>query len=130
MADAEMIGRDGTQLVLDVWKSGRQDVIRDELLMAKTVDMLVENAVRHGDARGDARRGRAGGRRGLRRATGQTTEPRGDRVRRGGFTARVGHTERRRRGAVTAGARESEEKAGQSEPIRSDPDGRRADQPR
>jgi trigger factor len=45
IADAEMIGRDGTQLVLDVWKSGRQDVIRDELLMAKTVDMLVENAV-------------------------------------------------------------------------------------
>jgi len=45
MADAEMIGRDGAQLVLEVWKSGRQDVIRDELLMAKTVDLLVENAV-------------------------------------------------------------------------------------
>jgi trigger factor len=45
MADAEMIGRDGTQLVLDVWKSGRQEAIRDELLMAKTVDLLVEHAV-------------------------------------------------------------------------------------
>jgi trigger factor len=45
VADAEMIGRDGTQLVLDVWKSGRQELIRDELLMAKTVDMLVDAAV-------------------------------------------------------------------------------------
>jgi trigger factor len=45
VADAEMIGRDGAQLVLDIWKSGRQELIRDDLLMAKTVDMLVAAAV-------------------------------------------------------------------------------------
>ena len=44
-ADAELIGRNGDQLVLDVYASGRQGLIRDELLMAKTVDFLVEHAV-------------------------------------------------------------------------------------
>jgi trigger factor len=44
-ADAELIGRDGDQLVLDVYASGRQGIIRDELLMARTVDFLVEHAV-------------------------------------------------------------------------------------
>jgi trigger factor len=44
-ADAEAVGRDGDQLVLDVYKSGRQDLLRDELLMAKAVDLIVESAV-------------------------------------------------------------------------------------
>jgi len=44
-ADAELIGRDGDQLVIDVYASGRQGIIRDELLMARTVDLLVESAV-------------------------------------------------------------------------------------
>jgi len=43
--DAELIGRDGDQLVIDVYAAGRQDAIRDQLLMAKTVDFLVESAV-------------------------------------------------------------------------------------
>lgn len=43
--DAETLGRDGDQLVLDVYASGREAMIRDELLMAKTVDFLVEQAV-------------------------------------------------------------------------------------
>lgn len=44
-ADAEIIGRDGDQLVIDVYASGRQEAIRDELLITKTVEMLVEAAV-------------------------------------------------------------------------------------
>lgn len=44
-ADAEIIGRDGDQLVLDVYASGRHEALRDELLMAKTVDFLVDAAV-------------------------------------------------------------------------------------
>ena len=44
-ADAEALGRDGDQLVIDVYASGRQDLIRDELLMAKAVDLIVDNAV-------------------------------------------------------------------------------------
>ena len=44
-ADAELLGRDGDQLVLDVYASGRQSMIRDELLMAKTVDYLVDQSV-------------------------------------------------------------------------------------
>jgi trigger factor len=44
-ADAELLGRDPNQLVLDMYASGRHTVVRDELLMAKTVDFLVEHAV-------------------------------------------------------------------------------------
>jgi trigger factor len=44
-ADAQALGREPEQLVIDVWASGRQDLMRAELLMAKTVDFLVENAV-------------------------------------------------------------------------------------
>lgn len=45
MQDAELLGRDGNQLVLDVYKSGRQDMLRDEMLMAKAVGFVAENAV-------------------------------------------------------------------------------------
>jgi trigger factor len=44
-ADGEALGRDGDQLVVDVYASGRQDLLRDELLMAKAVDLIVESAV-------------------------------------------------------------------------------------
>ena len=44
-ADAALLGRDGDQLVIDVYASGRHGIVRDELLMAKTVDFLVEHAV-------------------------------------------------------------------------------------
>jgi trigger factor len=44
-ADAEVIGRDGNQLILDIYAAGRQESIRDDMLMAKAVDLLVENAV-------------------------------------------------------------------------------------
>jgi len=44
-ADAEVIGRDGNQLILDIYAAGRQEGIRDELLLMKTVDLLVDNAV-------------------------------------------------------------------------------------
>jgi trigger factor len=44
-ADAALMGRDPDQLVIDVYASGRHGIVRDELLMAKTVDFLVEQAV-------------------------------------------------------------------------------------
>jgi trigger factor len=44
-ADAELLGRDANQLVLDVYKSGRQDMLRDEMLMAEAVGFVAENAV-------------------------------------------------------------------------------------
>ncbi len=44
-ADAALLGRDPDQLVIDVYASGRHGIVRDELLMAKTVDFLVEQAV-------------------------------------------------------------------------------------
>ena len=44
-ADAALLGRDPDQLVIDVYASGRHGMIRDELLMAKTVDFLVDQAV-------------------------------------------------------------------------------------
>jgi trigger factor len=44
MEDAELLQRDATQLVLDVYASGRQNMLRDELVIAKTVDFLVEHA--------------------------------------------------------------------------------------
>ncbi len=43
--DAEILGRDGNQLVLDVYKSGRQEMLRDEMLMAKAVGFVAEHAV-------------------------------------------------------------------------------------
>ena len=42
MQDAELLQRDPNQLVLDVYASGRQNMLRDELVIAKTVDFLVE----------------------------------------------------------------------------------------
>ena len=45
MEDAELLQRDPNQLVLDVYASGRQNLLRDELVVAKTVDLLVEQAV-------------------------------------------------------------------------------------
>ena len=44
MEDAELLQRDPNQLVLDVYASGRQNMLRDELVIAKTVDFLVEHA--------------------------------------------------------------------------------------
>lgn len=43
--DAEILQRDPTQLVLDVWASGRQELVRDELVIAKTVDLLVDESL-------------------------------------------------------------------------------------
>jgi FKBP-type peptidyl-prolyl cis-trans isomerase (trigger factor) len=43
-ADAETLGRDPNQLVLDIYAAGRQDLIRDELLMAKAVGVVAEHA--------------------------------------------------------------------------------------
>ena len=42
--DAAMLQRDPDQLVLDVYASGRQNLLRDELVIAKTIDFLVEHA--------------------------------------------------------------------------------------
>jgi trigger factor len=44
-ADAELLGRDPNQLVLDVYKSGRHEQLREELLIAKAVDVIAESAV-------------------------------------------------------------------------------------
>jgi trigger factor len=44
-SDAALLGRDPDQLVIDVYASGRHGMVRDELLMAKTVDFLVAQAV-------------------------------------------------------------------------------------
>ncbi len=44
-ADAVLLGRDPDQLVIDLYASGRHGIVRDELLMAKTIDFLVEQAV-------------------------------------------------------------------------------------
>ncbi len=43
--DAEALGRDHLQLLADLRESGRQDVVRDEMLMAKAVDLVAEHAV-------------------------------------------------------------------------------------
>ena len=45
MEDAVLLERDPNQLVLDVYKSGRQDLLRDEMLMAEAVSFIAENAV-------------------------------------------------------------------------------------
>jgi trigger factor len=42
--DAEVLQRDPSQLVLDVYASGRQNMLRDELVIAKTIDFLVDHA--------------------------------------------------------------------------------------
>jgi trigger factor len=44
-ADAEILGRDPNQLVLEVYKSGRHEQLREELLMAKAIDLVAESAV-------------------------------------------------------------------------------------
>ncbi len=44
-ADAEILGRDPNQLVLDVYKSGRHEQVREELLIAKAVDLIAGSAV-------------------------------------------------------------------------------------
>ena len=43
--DAEILGRDANQLVLEVYKSGRHEQLREELLMAKAIDLVAESAV-------------------------------------------------------------------------------------
>lgn len=43
--DAEALGRDPLQLMADLQKSGRQEVVRDEILLAKTVDLVADAAV-------------------------------------------------------------------------------------
>jgi len=43
--EAELLKRDPTQHILESARGGRQDGIRDELVMVKTVDFLVEHAV-------------------------------------------------------------------------------------
>jgi trigger factor len=43
--DAEILQRDPNQLVIDAYASGRQELVRDELLMGKAIDVLVDNAV-------------------------------------------------------------------------------------
>ncbi len=70
MEDAELLQRDANQLVLDVYASGRQNMLRDELVIAKTVDFLVEHAtpVSSKTGRGRARRRGAGRRRSGRQA--------------------------------------------------------------
>jgi trigger factor len=48
--EAQALERDATQHILDAAKAGRQDDIRAELLMAKTVDLIVASAVAVDDA--------------------------------------------------------------------------------
>jgi trigger factor len=43
--DAEALGRDSLQLLADLRESGRQEAVRDEMLMAKAVDLVAEHAV-------------------------------------------------------------------------------------
>jgi hypothetical protein len=43
--DAESLGRDYLQLLADLRESGRQEAIRDELLVARAVDLVAEKAV-------------------------------------------------------------------------------------
>ena len=43
--EAQVLEQDPTQHILEAAKAGRQDEIRAELVMAKTVDFLVENAI-------------------------------------------------------------------------------------
>jgi trigger factor len=43
--DAEQLGRDHLQLLADLRESGRQEAVRDELLLAKTVEFVTEQSV-------------------------------------------------------------------------------------
>lgn len=43
--DAEILQRDPNQLVIDAYASGHQELVRDELLLGKAIDVLVDNAV-------------------------------------------------------------------------------------
>jgi trigger factor len=43
--DAEALGRDHLQLLKDLRESGRQEAVRDEMLLAKTVDLVADQAV-------------------------------------------------------------------------------------
>jgi trigger factor len=45
MRDAEILQRDPNQLVIDAYASGRQELVREELMMAKAVDVMVDSAV-------------------------------------------------------------------------------------
>jgi trigger factor len=52
--EAKALERDATQHILEAAKAGRQDDIRAELMMAKTVDFIVENAVAVDEPAADA----------------------------------------------------------------------------
>jgi trigger factor len=43
--DAEILQRDPNQLVIDAYASGQQQLVRDELLVTKVIDLLVDYAV-------------------------------------------------------------------------------------
>ena len=43
--DAEALGRDHLQLLKDLRESGRQEAVRDEMLLAKTVDLVADSSV-------------------------------------------------------------------------------------
>ena len=43
--DAVVLQRDPNQLVIDAYASGRQELVRDELLMTKAIDVLADNAI-------------------------------------------------------------------------------------
>ena len=59
--DAAMLQRDPDQLVLDVYASGRQNLLRDELVIAKTIDFLVEHATAVSPKPADADAAKAAG---------------------------------------------------------------------
>ncbi len=44
-ADAEALGRDPLQLIADLREAGRQEAVRDEMLLAKTVDFVADASV-------------------------------------------------------------------------------------
>lgn len=44
-ADAEALQRDPLQLIADLRESGRQEAVRDEMLLAKTVDLVADASV-------------------------------------------------------------------------------------
>ena len=59
--DAAMLQRDPNQLVLDVYASGRRNLLRDELVIAKTIDFLVEHATAVSPKPADADAAKAAG---------------------------------------------------------------------
>ena len=44
-SDASALGRDPLQLIADLRESGRQEAVRDEMLLAKTVDLVADASV-------------------------------------------------------------------------------------